>query len=238
MSRQKVNPSTSEEKQEIIKTYSAGENRIGTVNVDDKNIYIDLVVEENGRLVVCGADTIMNRETEPANSVKLKKSVTTLKQTQVAINMKEVKKTNAVQVITPKHILLDQPRIVNLDIETEGYYYAYARGKVLLATKDVASAIRCANENSGVVVDSKLRYIFKRARSTTQTAITNLTENEADANASSFVKALSAILTKEGVSIAVSNMMESGQTPIQVLQTTLRNSMILELKECTLDETL
>ena len=229
---------TSEEKQEIIKTYSSGENRIGTVNVDDKNIYIDLVVEENGRLVVCGADTIMNRETEPANGVKLKKSVTTLKQTQVAINMKEVKKTNAVQVITPKHILLDQPRIVNLDIETEGYYYAYARGKVLLATKDVASAIRCANENSGVVVDSKLRYIFKRARSTTQTAITNLTENEADANASSFVKALSAILTKEGVSIAVSNMMESGQTPIQVLQTTLRNSMILELKECTLDETL
>lgn len=229
---------TSEEKQEIIKTYSSGENRIGTVTVDDRNIYIDLVVEKDGRLVVCGADTIMNREAEPANGVKLKKSITTLKQTQVAINMKEVKKTSSVQLITPKHILLEQPRVVDLEVESEGYFYAYARGKVLLATKDVGKAIRCANENFGVVVDSDLRYVFKRARSTTQSALNNLTANEADANASSFVKALSIILSHEGVSIGVNNMVESGQTPIQILQTTFRNYMILEMEDCTVDETL
>lgn len=229
---------TSEEKQEIIKSYSSGENKIGNVTVDDRNIYIDLVKEEDGRLEVCGADTIMNRESEPANGVKLKKSVTTLKQTQVAINMKEVKKTGTVQLITSKHILIVQPRIVEVEVETEGYYYAYVRGKVLLATKDVSKAIRCANENSGVVVDSELRYVFKRARSTTKAALTNLAENEADAEASSYVKALSAMLAHEGVTMGVNNMLVSGQTPIQILQTTLRGSMILELKECTVDESL
>ena len=229
---------TSEEKQEIIKSYSSGENKIGNVTVDDRNIYIDLVKEEDGRLEVCGADTIMNRESEPANGVKLKKSVTTLKQTQVAINMKEVKKTGTVQLITSKHILIEQPRIVEVEVETEGYYYAYVRGKVLLATKDVSKAIRCANENSGVVVDSELRYVFKRARSTTKAALTNLAENEADAEASSYVKALSAMLAHEGVTMGVNNMLVSGQTPIQILQTTLRGSMILELKECTVDESL
>lgn len=229
---------TSEEKQEIIKSYSSGENKIGNVTVDDRNIYIDLVKEEDGRLEVCGADTIMNRESEPVNGVKLKKSVTTLKQTQVAINMKEIKKTGTVQLITPKHILIEQPRIVDVEVETEGYYYAYARGKVLLATKDVSEAIRCANEYSGVVVDSELRYVYKRARSTTKAALTNLAENEADAEASSYVKALSAILAHEGVTMGVNDMLASGQTPIQILQTTLRGSMILELKECTVDESL
>ena len=229
---------TSEEKQEIIKTYSSGENRIGTVRVDDRNIYVELVIEEDGRLEVCGADTIMNRESEPANGVKLKKSVTTLKQTQVAINMKEVKKTSAAQLITPKHILLEQPRIVEFAVETEGLFYAYARGKVLLATKDVGKAIRCANENFGVVVDANLQYVFKRARNTTQSALTNLSGNEADANATSFVKAISVMLSQEGVSIGVKDMLESGQTPIQILQTTLRSSMILELEECTIDEVL
>ena len=66
----------------------------------------------------------------------------------------------------------------------------------------------------------------------------NLTANEADANASSFVKALSIILSHEGVSIGVNNMVESGQTPIQILQTTFRNYMILEMEDCTVDETL
>ena len=229
---------TSEEKREVIKTYLPSTGKIGNVSVDDNNIYVQLVVENAGRFVVCGADTIMNRESEPANSVKLRKSVTDLKQTQVAINMKEIKKDSAVKVINPKHILLEEARVVSLDVQTEGYFYAYARGKVLLATKDAGAAVKCANENYGVVVDSNLKYIFKRARNTTQTAFSNLSANEADAHASSLVKAVSIMLAREGVGVSVSELIAAGQTPLQIMQSTLKNSIVLELKDCTIDDLL
>lgn len=229
---------TSEEKRDVIKSYLPSGGKIGMVSVDENNIYVELVTESDGRLVSTGADTIMNREAEPANSVKLRNSVTDLKQTQIAINMKEIKKDTAVQLINPKHILLEQPREVSLEVETEGYFYAYARGKILLATKDAGEAIRCANENYGVVVDANLKYIFKRARNTTQTAFTNLTANEADVNASSLVKAVSIMLTREGVGVSVSDLVTAGQTPVQIMQTTLKNNTVLELKNCTIDELL
>lgn len=229
---------TSEEKRDIIKTYLPHTGKIGTVSVDENNIYVELVTESGGRLVSSGADTIMNREAEPANSVKLRKSVTDLKQTQVAINMKEIKKDGSVKVIQPKHILLEEDRIVNLEVETEGYFYVYARGKVLLATKDAGAAVRCANENYGVVVDSNLKYIFERARSTSQTAFTNLAVNEADTNASSLVKAVSIMLTREGVGVSVNELVVAGQSPVQIMQNTLKDTTVLELKNCTIDELL
>ena len=227
-----------EEKREIIKTYLPNAGKIGNVEVAEKNIYITLVTENGGQYTTIGTDTIMNRESEPTNGVKLKKSVTDLKQTQVAINMKEIQKDSAVQIISPKHILLEQDRTVTLEVKTEGYFYAYARGKVLLATRDAGEAVRCANENYGVVVDSNLKYIFKRARNSTQKEVTNLAVNEADRNANSMIQAVSILLTKEEVGVSVSDFISAGQTPVQIMESTLKNCTVLELKDCTIDELL
>lgn len=227
-----------EDKREVIKSYLPSTGKIGTVSVKDKNIHIELIAESSGQYTAVGADTIMNRESEPTNGVKLKKSVTDIKQTQVAINMKEIKKTTAIQKISPKHILLEQDRTVEIDAQAEGYFYVYVRGKVLMATHDAGEAVRCANENYGVVVDSNLKYIFERARNNTQTEIKNLVVNEADRNSSSMVQAVSILLTKEEVGVSVSDLISAGQTPVQVMESTLKDSKVLELKECTIDELL
>lgn len=229
---------TSEEKQDIIKTYYPNTGMIGNVSVDENNIYVQLVEETSGRYAECGQDTIMNREAEPANNVKLRKSVTDLKQTQVVINIKEIQKDSTVKSIQPKHILIEENRMVNLEIESEGYFYVYARGEVLLATKDASAAVKCANENYGVVVDSNLRYVFKRARSTAQPAFSNLSPNEADAGTSSMARALSIMLNREGVGVSVNELLMAGQSPIQIMENTLRDTVVLELKDCTIDELL
>ena len=229
---------TSEDKRDVIKTYSPAYGKVGKVSVDDNNVYLEIVNESAGRWLKSGSDTIMNRQAEPANSVKLRKSVTELKQTQVALNMKEIKKDTAVQIINPKQILLEENRIIHVETQSEGYFYAYARGKVLLATRDAGEAVKCANENYGVVVDSDMKYIFKRARDTVQTAITNMYVNEADLNASSMVKAVSIILNREGVGIGVNDLVSAGQSPVQIMQSTMRNTAVLELRDCTIDELL
>ena len=229
---------TSEEKQEIIKTYRPHVGKIGSVSVDANNVYLQLVSETEGRYVEVGSDTIMNRVSEPANGVKIAITRSEIKQTQVSLTMKDIGKAEPIEVIMPKHVLVEEDRTIPIDVDIEGYYYVYVKGEVLLATKDASEAIRLANANYGVVVDSDVHYVFKRARSTTQTALGNLSPNEDDINASSITKCISIMLKKEGAGIGVSNLIEAGQKPIEIIRNTFKDYRVLELKNCVMDELL
>lgn len=232
-----LNPS--EGKYNIIKTYTPEGRFIGKVSVADMNIHVELLTEVDGRLVVSGADTIMNRETEVKNQIAINKTVSDLKQTQVSITMKAINGTNAVKIITPKHVILDNDKTMSLDLNKEGeMYYVYLKGDILLATSNISEAIITANSRFGVVVDQNQRYIYKRARSTSQSYIKNLVANSADKNASGMAKCISAILEFEEAGLSVNELMQAGQTPYYILNTTLKEELILELSGCGVDELL
>lgn len=232
-----LNPS--EGKYNIIKTYTPEGRFIGKVSVADMNIHVELLTEVDGRLVVSGADTIMNRETEVKNQIAINKTVSDMKQTQVSITMKTINGTNAVKIITPKHVILDNDKTMSLDLYKEGeMYYVYLKGDILLATSNISEAIITANSRYGVVVDQNQRYIYKRARSTSQSYIKNLVANSADKNASGMAKCISAILEFEEAGLSVNELMQAGQTPYYILNTTLKEELILELSGCGVDELL
>jgi len=229
---------TSEDKIEVIKTYKPAGKYVGSVTVDDRNIYVKLLKKQTDKFTAAGEDTIMNREMEPANGVELIKSVTELKQTQIAISMKEIADLKKVKIITPKHILVEEDRTLTLSTKNENYYYVYARGKVLLATQNASDAIHVANANYGVVVDSQLRYIFKRARNTMQTAFGELQVQSTDRNASTITKCVSIMLMRENAGLSVSELMEAGQTPVEILERSLSDAVILELSGSSMEELL
>lgn len=229
---------TSEDKRDVIKEYNPGIGKITNVAVDENNIHVEIAELSNGRYEVIGSDTIMNRETDPINGIKLTKAVTDLKQTQVSLAIKEVTNKENLQIVLPKHIVLEEDRTFFVELESKDYYYVYVKGEVLLATKDVSEAIHVANENMGVVVDSDVRYIFKRARNTTQTALKNLTPNVEDARMDSITKCISVMLNKEGVEVRVNELISAGQTPFEILNGTLKNAKVLELRDCRVEELL
>ena len=229
---------TSEEKLEVIKEYRPQGSKIGKVSVDANNVYLQLIAENGGRYAEVGEDTIMNRETAPANNVSVGITKSEIKQTQVSLSMKDIGSAKDVEIILPKHIKVEEDRTVVFDLGTEDYYYVYVKGEVLLATKDAAEAIHVANANYGVVVDSDVNYIFKRARSTTQSALGNLTANEGDVNASSMTKCVSIMLKREGAGLGVTDLVEAGQTPIEIVTSTFKDYRVLELEGCMMDDLL
>jgi len=229
---------TSEEKQEVIKEYHPDGGKIGTISVDENNVHVEIVRESNGRYISVGEDTIMNRETDPINGIKTTKAITDIKQTQIALTTKERTATEDVVVIMPKHIVLEEDRTITLHVDSTDYYYVYVKGKVVLATKDVSEAVRIANGNMGVVVDADLRYIFKRARNTSQTALKNLAPNDADATSSSITKCISIMLNREEIEVRVNELISAGQEPIEILKSTLKDVKVVELKGSTMDELL
>ena len=229
---------TSEDKRDVIKTYAPQDGYIGDTSVDENNVHVEIVDIDNGRYIKVREDTIMNRETEPNNGIKVGKAVTEAKQTQVTLMMKERFSTDAVEVLHPMHIVVDENREVVLNTDAKDYYYVYVKGEVLLATKDVSEAVRVANANMGIVVDADLKYIFKRARNTSQTALSNLSPNEADVRAGASAKCISIMLNRESVGARVDELLTTGQKPVDILRSTLKNAKVIELKKISVDELL
>ena len=46
------------------------------------------------------------------------------------------------------------------------------------------------------------------------------------------------MLTREGFGVSVNELMTAGQKPLQILQNTLKETSVLELRNCTVDELL
>ena len=135
--------------------------------------------------------------------------------------------------------MLEEKREVALEEkQTMQQYYVYAKGKVLLSTVCVADAVKLANENMGVVVDGKQRYIWKRSRKTVQSAFKGMIVGDEDRNAGSIAQGINAMLERENVNISVSALLEQGETPKEILSNALKEAIVLDLSGCTIDEVL
>ena len=122
-------------------------------------------------------------------------------------------------MLTSKSVLLENLRDVSVkNKESQEYFYVYKKGDVLLATDEIADAIVCANNHMGVVVDSKQQYVWMRARKSAQ--------------------AVSAMLNYRGNGLSVKELIDNGGTPKSAIENTLKDSVVLDISGCTVEEIL
>ena len=142
------------------------------------------------------------------------------------------------KMLTPKEIVNEEDRLVRITLtdETERFY-VYAKGKVQLSTYLLKDAVGRANDDMGVVIGDDCEYLWKRARASAKSAIP-IDEEAIAENTTSISKCISAMLNIEGISIDVESMLNSGKTPKEILQSSLRDVRFLDLSGCDVDETL
>ena len=219
---------TSENSHSILKAYEPSRGSIGSISVEDYTITIHLIKKSGGHYVAAGTDAIMNREGDTEEKVTVGSTVTDRKETQYQLVMKNGADASKIKMLTSKSVLLENPRDVSVkNKESQEYFYVYKKGDVLLATDEIADAIVCANNHMGVVVDSKQQYVWMRARKSAQTAFSSLKVNDADKSSSSVVQAVSA---KE--------LIDNGGTPKSAIENTLKDSVVLDISGCTVEEIL
>lgn len=226
---------------EVLKNYKEEGYYIDSIRVVDYTIYLNREKYNGMTYVPAEQDTIMNREGNRFELVSVHTDNVDEKQTQIQLAMNELAEQEAItsnRVLTPKQILLEESRSMELKVpEQEDFYYAYARGHVVAATDSATEAISAANDNLGVVVGSRQQYIWKRARKTMQAAIP-VTIGEADANGSSIVKAISGMLKSENLNVAVGSLLASGSTPKQILKDTMQDVSVIDLTGSDLEAVL
>lgn len=220
---------TSEDRQDVIKTYTPRSGFVGNVTVDEANVYVEWIANNGNGFAVIGSDAIMNREKEDPNKVVTGTIKTEKKQTQVVLNIKEKKNRKEPEMITATHILLEEERIAEIKPQKEEHYYVYGKGNVILATREVSEAISSANKNLGIVLNEENKYVWKRSRANQRNPFTNLEFSESDRAENAVVKCISVILMREDKGINVSELISAGQTPAEVLRNTLTDADVFEL---------
>ena len=221
---------TSENSHSILKTYKPSRGSIGSISVEDYTITIHLIKKSGGHYVAAGTDAI---------KVTVGPTVTDRKETQYQLMMKNGADASKIKMLTSKSVLLENPRDVSVkNKESQEYFYVYKKGDVLFATDEIADAIVCANNHMGVVVDSKQQYVWMRARKSAQTAFSSLKVNDADKSSSSVVQAVSAMLNYRGNGLSVKELIDNGGTPKSAIENTLKDSVVLDISGCTVEEIL
>jgi hypothetical protein len=181
----------------------------------------------------------MNREADTVENAAVVTTVTDVKETQMQLSLKNAINEKKTRQITSKQVILEEERLVELEPDgNEERFYVYVKGDVLLATDSISDAILLANDQMGVVINTTQQYVWMRARKTSQSAFSNLAPNDADTSASSVVQCISAMLMRKGEGISVSTLVENGQSIEEILENTLKDSMVLDLTGCSVEEIL
>lgn len=229
---------TESEDHGILKDYHKDGYYISSIRVEDYTIYVNREKYNGMTYIEAEQDTIMNREGDILETVSIHTTATDRKKTQIQLALNDVEEVAAKKLLTPKQILLEENREIALEEpEPENFYYAYARGEVVAATDSATEAIKAANDNLGVVVGSAQQYIWKRAKKTTQNTLP-VTVGSSDAGGSSIAQAVSAMLEMENINVAAGTLLESGNTPKQILKDTMQDTTVLDLTGCDLEEVL
>ena len=223
----------------ILKNYEKEGQYIFSIEIEDFTIYLNRMQYNGSGYVNPSQDMIMNREGDTNKTIIVQKTQHATKQAQMQLVLKKAVDEKAPKLLTPKDTILEEPREVAFEkAALESEYYVYAQGKVLLSTDNVADAVSKANESMGVVLDKSQQYIWKRSRKTAQTAFKGMSVGEEDKNADSIAKSINAMLQREGSNVNVSALLEQGEVPKDIIQNAVRDTRVLDLTGCTVDDIL
>lgn len=201
---------------EIIKTYESDNSYVQSVEVEDGMLTLRRVSKNGTVYSGMNAEYITNNEDKEKSNISLESYSTELKETQMRLTFADGIQDQMPKVLKPKQVLFEQADVEEFDssLQTEGYY-VYAYGELQGIYETAGDAIAEADRQSGVAVDTSLRYIYERGNRDTQYSMEGKDET------------ISAMLQQ----------LQSGKRPAEVISEISGNKGI-NLTGCTTEELL
>ena len=226
----------------IIKEYQDPGSYIINWDIQDTllNLYKTTKVEADGSYIESSSDQIMNNASPQASRNTIETAVTDRYETIVQIAMKKEIDAKTLQILTPKQVILEKNKEVNVKNAGDNieYYYAYSDGEFLKVFTDEKNAVKAGYDNNGMVVRNDGRVIYKRHARIAKNQIMAITGNtlaEGDTVKDTVAVCLETILNYEGLSADVRADIKEGKTVANILKENITDAEILELTGCPLD---
>jgi hypothetical protein len=185
-------------------------------------------------------DQIMNTgEVKNGNNV-LSYVVTEHYETICQIDVKDEIDSKGLKMQTPKEVVFEGKRLIDIPEpeEMKTYYYVYGKDGIEGVYENPGKAVELAYRLSAVVVDDDGDYVWRRETRSTRNQIMAITEEEATETKSPLAVCLETILKYEGISRNVERQLARGDTIIDILESNLQKYTVLDLTGCDLDAVL
>lgn len=148
---------TSDSAHSVLKTYETPGIYVTGIRIQDGSIYLSRVMKNGDIYVDTTEDTIMNRDLQEKDQVHIDTVVSDVKQKEVVLKLLEETSGSTPKTLIPKLIENEEPNTLEIkNLNASSAYYVYAKGKVVLATDDMAAAVQSADANKGVVIGNNL----------------------------------------------------------------------------------
>ncbi len=224
---------------QVKKEYKKSGVYVTGISTEDYTIYLNRARYRNGSYVKIKSDTIMNLSMENSLGATLTTKHDEVRQNIFEIQLSEQIKDGNPNLLSAKMVEYTDSRTIELPSEGESsYYYAYAKGQVMLISPTASEAVQMAASHTGVVVDGKAQYIWQQAKSVYKNTLPKMHADTSKVGNNMAERALSVILRYEGNTMTVGDLLESGRTTKEILQDALQDSTVLDLTGCSLEQML
>lgn len=241
-SQQIVISRITDKKESQLMSYKKSGYFVSDIVLDGYTLYLDRITIDDGTIYVAEQDAIKNSSGEQNQAVPIELKKSPIKGQEVILTLAKLpaKETlGKVDMVDSDIVVGDVTRSISVTTANmQEQYYVYYGNKVSLATDSLIRAITEADDSMGVVIDSRQHYIWKRGKKSYVNAMSNVSAGTSDESASATAKAISAILVHEGENVQVHAMLEYGETPLSIIERTLKDVTVLDLTGASLDQVL
>ena len=227
-------------KENVLKEYQKDGIYITDVSGDSYTIYLTRATYNGSAYTEINQDAIKDSAGEKNKTVGIQTSSQDVLGTTVTLKLTSMKSIASSSKLTRAGIVnADRNRTITVRaMDTEQQYFVYVGGNVVYSGADPVQAIRRADQEMGIVVDNSARYIWKRGKHIYVSALQNLQTGSLDQSADDSSQCVSAMLNFENENVDVHTLLANGGSPLSVLQSTLKDKLVLDLSGINLSEAL
>lgn len=225
----------------IADTYRKTDIYIIDAEITDNQINLKRVKRGNGSTLFQDTtdDQIMNTEVEEEGENKIEIVATDDYEKIAQIALKGTIEPKSIKLLTPKEVMYEGGRELAIaNDEQMKNYYVYGKTDIEAIFEEPSKAINLADEISGVVVNDKGEYVWRKGNRATKNQIMKIESASVSEEKTSVAVCLDTMLKFEGIMKNTEYLLSQGETILSVLKDNLPEAQILDLSGCSLDSVL
>lgn len=225
----------------ILMTYEQENVYVIAGEISENQIILSRVEKtDSGTYESIVDDQIMNAEVKETRSNDIEVAAVDVYEKLTQIALKSKIDVDTIMHLTPKEVLFEGGREIELTEPEEASkrYYVYGKDDVEGIFMDEGNAVNLAYEKAGVVINEEGSYVWLKGNRSTKNQIMAITgEAETEEN-SSLAVCLDTMFAFEGVVRNSQYMLDKGESVLSILENGMEDYEVLDLTGCPLDAVL
>lgn len=188
------------------------------------------------------SDQILNNTSVETGKNKIETVITESYEKIVQLAVKSDINLQQLQILTPRFVMHEGGSVAEIKLQGRtGDYYVYKQDELLKITRKTEVAVKLAYENGGVVMNEDGQLIYDKAVRRAKNQIMSISVaavEEGSSKTDEMAVCLNTMLLYNGIAKDTSGDLKQGKRPEEILQESMTDAEVLNLRGCALDAVL